>query len=150
MAKKKVSKVVNPRFAKTGEYSKVIGTIESLGQCPFCPDNFRYHKNLILKKLHGWFITESSWPYKNSQKHFLIISPDHKETLAELRARDIESILSLSKWAVQKYRIRGGALTMRFGESDFTGATVSHLHAHLIYPANGKGKNYKTVIFPIG
>ncbi len=150
MVEKKTTKVVNPRFAKTGEYRKVINNIETIGQCPFCPDNFRYHKKPILRKSNGWFITENSWPYKNSQKHFLIFSPDHKETLAELTARDIESILRLSKWAVKKYQIRGGALTMRFGESDFTGATVSHIHAHLIYPAQGKGSHSKTVIFHVG
>lgn len=150
MLKRKRTKVVNPRFAKTGEYRKVIETIETIGQCPFCPDNFRYHKKPILKKLHGWLITENSWPYKNSQKHFVIISPNHKETLAELTIRDIESILRLSNWAIKKYKIRGGALTMRFGEPDFTGATVSHLHAHLIYPEKGKGAHAKTVMFPIG
>ncbi len=150
MTRKKSTKIVNPRFAKTSEYREVIGTIEKVGQCPFCPDNFRYHKKPILKKLNGWFITENSWPYKNSQKHFLIISSTHKETLTELSAQDIESVLRLSKWGVKKYKIPGGALTMRFGESDFTGATVSHLHAHLIYPARGKGHHSKTVMFPIG
>lgn len=150
MAKKKVPSVVNPRFAKTGEYRKVIETIEETGRCPFCPDNFRYHKKPVLKKLRGWFITENSWPYKNSRKHFIIISPVHKEKLTEMRAQDIESILALSKWAVRKYQIRGGALTLRFGESNFTGATVSHLHAHLICPAQGKGNHSKTVPFPIG
>ncbi len=150
MLKKRKTRVVNPRFAKTGEYKKVIGAIETIGQCPFCPDNFHYHKKPILKKLRGWFITENSWPYKNSQKHFVIISPDHKETLAELNIRDIESILRLSKWVVKKYKIRGGALAVRFGESNFTGATVSHLHAHLIYPAKGKRGHSKTVLFPVG
>ena len=64
--------------------------------------------------------------------------------------RDIESIYCLAKWAAKKYKIQGGALTMRFGESNFTGATVSHLHAHLIYPAVGKRNHSKTVVFPIG
>ena len=150
MKKKRKSGVVNPRFAKTGEYRDVIGTIEATGQCPFCPDNFRYHKNPILKKLHGWAITENSWSYKNAQKHFIIIPNDHKETLSDVSPDDMENILRLSKWATRKYKIRGGALTMRFGESDFTGATVSHLHAHLIYPAKGKNNRGKTVMFPIG
>lgn len=150
MPQKKRAKVVNPRFAKTGEYRGVIDTIATIGQCPFCPENFRYHKKPILKKLNGWFITENSWPYKNSQKHLLIISLKHKENLAELNTKDIDSILRLGKWAVKKYEIRGGALTMRFGESDFTGATVSHIHAHLIYPAKGRGAHAKTVVFPIG
>jgi len=144
------SSVVNPRYAKSKGYRDVIDTIQNIGKCPFCPDNFKYHKEPILKKLNGWFITKSSWPYKNSQKHFLIISPVHKENLAQLTFKDINSVLSLSKWATKEFEIKGGALTLRFGDTNFTGATVSHLHAHLIYPAKGRGKHSKTVNFPIG
>lgn len=39
---------------------------------------------------------------------------------------------------------------MRFGNTDYTGATVSHLHAHLIYPEVDKSKKSKTVNFPVG
>lgn len=146
----KKTRAVNPRFAKGKEYRQVIGAIDKIGHCPFCPENFKYHKKPILKKMSGWALTENSWPYKNTQKHFIIIAPNHKETLGELQPKDFETILHLSQWVVKKYNIRGGALTMRFGESDVTGATVSHLHAHLIYPSVGKGGKAKTVNFPVG
>ncbi|MEK7109184.1 MAG: HIT domain-containing protein [Patescibacteria group bacterium] len=148
--KKKGKKLVNPRFAKGGGYGEIINSIASIGHCPFCPENFKYHKKPALKKMGGWFITESRWPYKNSQKHFLIISTKHHETLGELKAADMRTILSLATWAVKRYKIKGGGLTMRFGDSDFTGATVSHLHAHLIYPQETKAGIGKTVNFPIG
>ena len=150
MKKTSQKKVVNPRFAKSKEYGKVIHTIAAIGKCPFCPENFRYHKKPILKKNRGWFITENSWPYKNSQQHFIIISKNHKEKIQELKPADLQHILALATWAVKKYQIRGGALTLRFGETDFTGATVSHLHAHLIYPQAARNGVGKTVNFPIG
>lgn len=146
----KKSKVVNPRFAKDKEYRRVIDSIDKIGHCPFCPENFKYHKKPILKTLNGWVITENSWPYKNAEKHFLLIAIKHKETLDDLTAKDLGAILELSQWAVRKYRLQGGALALRFGKTDFTGATVSHLHAHLIYPSLQKGGKTKTVSFPIG
>ena len=149
-SKNKAPRVVNPRFAKDGEYRQVIGAIGAIGRCPFCPDNFRYHKKPILRKSGGWILTENSWPYKNAQKHFIIIAQDHKEKLDEIHPRDLEAILRLSKWAIKKYHIRGGALAMRFGESDNTGATVHHIHAHLISPILRKDDIAKTVNFPIG
>jgi len=144
------AKVVNPRFAKGKEYRNVINTIGNIGHCPFCPENFKYHKKPILRKLNGWILTENSWPYKNAKKHFIIISEDHKEILNDLKPGDLENILRLSRWAIRTYSILGGALMMRFGESDYTGATVTHLHAHLIYPSIAKNGKSKTVNFPVG
>jgi diadenosine tetraphosphate (Ap4A) HIT family hydrolase len=144
-------KVVNKRFALgKGEYENVINDIEMKGKCPFCPDNFKYHKNPILKKTGSWFITENSWPYKNTEYHFLIINTNHKENFKELTVKDWNSIKEITDWAINKYKLKGGALALRFGETEYTGATVCHIHAHLIYPKLDKNKKTKTVYFPVG
>ncbi|MBI4692285.1 MAG: HIT domain-containing protein [Candidatus Terrybacteria bacterium] len=142
----KKKKVVDIRFAiKRDGYREVIAEIEKKGKCPFCPDNFKYHKHPVLKKQGDWFITQISWPYKNNNFHFIIISKRHKEKISELLSNDMKNILSLAQWVAKKYKIKGGAIAMRFGKTDYTGATVCHLHAHLIAPKLGK-----TVNFPIG
>ena len=144
-------KVVNKRFTKgRDEYRKVIDEIEHKGKCPFCPENFKYHKKPILKKNGSWFLTESSWPYKNSKYHFLIINLKHKELFNELTKKDWESIRLLINWVIKKYKLKGGAFALRFGDTDYTGAKVCHVHAHLIYPELDKNKKSKTVVFPIG
>lgn len=141
----KKKKVVDPRFAKEKDYRDVLKTIETKEKCPFCPDNFQYHKHPVLKKYGKWFITKISWPYENNKFHFIIIREKHRENVSELTASDMGDILFLAKWAVNKFKIKGGAIAMRFGETSYTGATVCHLHAHLIVPKKGK-----TVNFPIG
>ncbi len=143
---------VDPRFAKgKGEYKGVIRKIAGEGHCPFCPENFKYHKHPILRRAGGWFITHSSWPYKNTRFHFLIWGTAHKEKFSELSLGDWRNITALTAWAIKKFKIRGGGLALRFGETAYTGATVCHLHAHLIVPKiNAKTKKAKTVVFPIG
>jgi ATP adenylyltransferase len=143
--KNKPRQVVNPRFAKTAEYYEVIKMIEKKGECPFCPGNFKYHQYPILKRKNGWIITRCSWPYKNTEQHFLIISEKHGETLSFLTSTDLSSVCSLADWVGKEFGIKGGVLTVRFGSTDITGATVCHLHFHLIVPKRGK-----TVNFPIG
>ncbi len=140
-----MKKVVNPKYAKSGEYQGVIEKIARSGQCPFCPDNFRHHKHPILKKQGGWFVTKNSWPYANAKNHFVIISAAHKENLNELTPEDLKTVKSLADWMVKKFKIKGGALALRFGDTDYTGATVCHLHFHLIVP-----KKNRTVNFPVG
>jgi len=127
-----------------------LKTIEKTKKCPFCKENFKYHKKSILKKEKGWFITKSTWPYKNTQYHFLIIPEKHKENFSQLSFFDFKIVSKLINWAIKKYKIKGGGFLLRFGESIYTGSTVCHLHFHLIVPQiNKKNKTAKTVYFPI-
>lgn len=141
----KKRKVVDTRFAKSEEYKSVLSTIKKEGKCPFCPDNFKYHKHPILESSHDWFISESSWPYENAKHHFILLKVFHTERIKELLPGDMSDVLVLVQWATREFGIKGGALAMRFGDTAHTGATVCHLHFHLIVPKKGK-----TVNFPIG
>ena len=146
-----MKKVVNKTFAKRNtEYAQVISSIEKKGKCPFCPDNFKYHKEPVLKDGGDWLITKNSWPYENTKYHFIIISKKHKENFNNLKNSDFESVKKLVNWAIKKFKIKGGGLVIRFGDTDHTGATVCHLHFHLISPELSKDKKAKTVWFPIG
>ncbi len=147
--KRKNKKVVDPRSAKNGRYRAILQEIEGVGICPFCPGNFRWHTKPILKREGGWLITENFKPYKNAQRHFLIIKEKHCEQIEKLAPRDWRSMSRLAVWAVKKFKIKGGGLALRFGDTAHTGASVCHLHAHLIVPRL-KNKRAETVWFPIG
>lgn len=146
---KKSNKLVDNRYAKSGMYKKVIDEIASQKVCPFCPETFKWHTKPILKRLDGWLITENFSPYENAKFHFLIVGEKHKEEMSELTPKDWRSITSLISWATNEFKIKGGGITMRFGDSLYTGATVKHLHLHLISPEVKSGKA-KPVYFPIG
>lgn len=144
-------KVVDTRFAKTEDYRKTLDIIQEKGKCPFCPENFKYHKKPIFKKVKGWFVTENSWPYKNSKHHFLIIGEKHQEKFSDLKASDMSSVMMLVNWTIKKYKLSGGGLMLRFGDTTYTGSTVCHLHFHLMVPKlNKKTKQADAIWFPIG
>ncbi|MFH1714484.1 MAG: HIT domain-containing protein [Candidatus Nealsonbacteria bacterium] len=146
-----MKKFVNIRNAKKGEYKRVIEEILKTGKCPFCKENFKYHKKPVYKRKNGWFLTNNSWPYKNTKHHLIILGNKHKENFSELTKSDFESVVYLTNWALKKWKIKGGGLAMRFGDTNYTGASVSHIHFHIISPEiNKKTKRSKTVNFPIG
>lgn len=148
---KSKKKVVDKTYAKSEEYRKVIEVIEKEAKCPFCKENFKYHKNKILKKEKGWFITKNSWPYKDIKFHFIIISEKHKEFFEELNVDDFEAVSVLVNWVIKEYKIKGGGIALRFGDTRYTGATVCHLHFHLIVPKiYNKTKRALTINFPVG
>jgi ATP adenylyltransferase len=142
-------KVVDERYARErDDYLQALREIQARGDCPFCEDDLGgWHKKPILHKIGSWLITEASWPYENAKHHFMIVvTRDHMTTFAEMNLNDWESVSDLVEWATREYNIKGGALTARFGDTAFTGATVCHLHFHLIVPDIEQGH----VVFPIG
>ncbi len=140
-----MKKFVDIRYAKSADYRAVLQEIIKDGKCPFCPENFRWHRKPVLRKTGNWVITKASWPYKNSRLHFLIIGKKHKENFPKLALEDFMQISSLLRWAIRKFKILGGGIALRFGDTAYTGATVKHLHFHLVVPEKGKVVN-----FPIG
>jgi len=144
-------KFVNIKNARRGKYKEVIKEIATTDKCPFCKENFKYHKKLVSKRKNDWFLTNNSWPYKNTGYHLIILGDKHKENFSELTKKDLESVAYLTNWAIKKWKIKGGGIAMRFGDTDYTGASVSHIHFHIISPKiDKKTKQAKTVNFPIG
>lgn len=153
MSKKDSGIYVDPRYAgrKDDGYGNVIADIIKNGCCPFCPEYFKWHQKPILKKAGGWFITESSWPYENAEHHYLIIPERHIEHVTELEKDDLSTVLDLVNEVVKKNNILGGGIALRFGDTRYTGATVVHLHFHLIVPHKEDAKDAsETVYFPFG
>lgn len=142
-------KVVHTENARDEDYRAILNEINTEGKCPFCPDNFKYHKKPVLKTEGNWFITENFKPYQNAAHHFLIIGFKHKEHFSELTATDFKEVQKLVNWATETFGISGAALTVRFGAGEYTGASVCHLHFHLISPIKKDGK-VQPVHFPIG
>jgi diadenosine tetraphosphate (Ap4A) HIT family hydrolase len=144
------STYVNITYAKSDDYKNTIQDIVDKGVCPFCKENFKWHRKPIISHSGNWFITESTWPYKNSKYHFLVICEDHKIDITDLSTEDLNNVLNLVKSTVRLHKIKGGGLTLRFGSTIFTGATVQHLHFHLIVPDVTEDKPVNPVYFPIG
>lgn len=139
---------VDQRNARAAGYRETMEEIVADGSCPLCPP-MKWHPNPTLKEDGRWFITKNSHPYPNTEHHFLVICKRHIEDLSDLSGRDLSSLLKLVKWATKEFNIQGGGLTMRFGDTLYTGATIKHLHAHLIVPEVKDGEP-KPVYFPIG
>lgn len=122
----------NPKARPTKEYAKVIDKIAQDGVCPFCPEQIsKYHKRPLEEKVY-WTITDNMYPYKPSKHHRLIIHRTHITHISEVLPPAWHELIEIFTKEVADKKITGGTLIMRFGETKFTGASVTHLHAHVI------------------
>lgn len=114
-------------------YNKVISKIDQDGVCPFCQEHInKYHKNPILHEGRFWILTDNMYPYKNTKNHFLLIHKNHIENFSEITTDSWLELQDICKLEISNRKIAGGSFFMRFGDTKYTGATVNHLHAHIV------------------
>lgn len=129
--------------ARLKNQKTVMERIRKDGVCPFCPEHIRkYHKNPILKEGNFWLATANAFPYDGARMQLLFIYKKHATRLSETEKGAWPELIKHVLWAESKFKLRGSSLLLRSGETDFTGATVSHLHAHMI--AGGRKPSGKT------
>ena len=57
-------------------------------------------------------------------------------------------LLDHIRWIKDKFKIAGGGFFMRFGDHQYTGATIAHLHAHIISGIK-QGKKTEKIKVPL-
>lgn len=123
---------VDPNNAGKGAYGQLVQAIAQTGKCPFCPGEFEKYNPPPLLTCNGWFAAKSLRPYRNTTHHFVLISVEHKETLADLTPEDLQALQYLRQWLVDTYQLKGFVYFMRVGDMRYTCASVQHLHEHLV------------------
>lgn len=149
MKKKGEHTTVDPNNARDKNYQKLLEKCQAEGTCPFCP--ISPERNPTLKEINGWVITTCNPPYKEADKHFLLVPKKHITSITDLLTDDLIAIKDGILWLIKEYSIPGGGITMRFGDTKYAGSTVVHLHVHL-FVTKLKDDQSKAIpiYFPIG
>jgi ATP adenylyltransferase len=99
--------------------------------CPFCEEHlYSVHPNPIEARNY-WFVTNNAYPYGPKKEHVLFIHKAHVSHVSELSPEAWEELQEIVNEENKKRGITGATFMMRFGETKYTGSTVTHLHAHL-------------------
>lgn len=132
MEKKQVD-VGNALVVPRDDYVETLEAIIAGGFCPFCEEHFfKHHRKPILYRTAHWLVTENSWPYDGTEFHILFIAIRHIERTDELSATEWLDLKDLHRKFVEENKIKGSTFFIREGDTSITGASVTHLHAHLV------------------
>jgi ATP adenylyltransferase len=131
--KKRAVDVGNAQVVPREDYEKVLRSIITKGFCPFCEEHlFKHHRQPLAYKSKHWIVTKNAWPYEGSKHHYLFITRTHVEATEDLPVAVWTDLLKMYKKLITDHAIKGAALMLRSGNTKYTGASVNHLHAHLI------------------
>jgi diadenosine tetraphosphate (Ap4A) HIT family hydrolase len=146
------NKFVDLKNSRGGTQDEVMKLIIKRGEDPFSVENLKkYHKEPILFETDHWLITKSQWPYKNTEKHILLISKRYIEKPTQLSNEEKLDLFECLRLSEEKLGVVGGGFCMRFGDTSLSGATVKHLHAHIIVPdLNSTSYDKERVQFFVG
>lgn len=139
----------NARFEKQRE---IMESAERAGLCPFCPGQIDAEgMQPVIRKGRFWHLRLNRWPYASTTLHLLAIANAHAKNLRDMPPEAMAELWEHFQWAENHYELEAGAIGIRFGKPSLNGATVSHLHAHLIVAdPDTKKPSYKKVRFAMG
>lgn len=143
------SKHINRAAARTPEQQTQYEAIAEAGVCPFCPEHygkFDYQDPPIHETEH-WYTIANMRSYDYTQLHNVIIAKNHVLFPDELTQ---EAWLDLQENLAHFRRVLNlgyAAVGMRMGDPVETGASVGHLHAHLVQPDPEQTGPDKSVVF---
>jgi diadenosine tetraphosphate (Ap4A) HIT family hydrolase len=136
--------------ARYPDQKAVMTKIIAAGESPFLPQNLaKYHPHPIIKQGKYWYITKNQWPYSHTLHHYLIIANKYWTKLEQITPTAMAEVITLAQWLQKKFSIPGGALALRFGDTNYSGGSVDHLHFQFIVPDLHDPK-YEKIRFAIG
>lgn len=148
--KKRTVDVGNAVIVPRTDYEQVLHSIIAKGFCPFCEEHlFKHHRKPVEYKTRHWLATKNAWPYEGSRYHFLFITRAHIEAIEDVPVTVWSDLQKLYKKVVRGNNIKGATLMIRSGDTRYTGASVNHLHVHLV-SGSPRTKNTKPIKALVG
>lgn len=128
------TKHVNMAHARMPHQRDTMAQIVRDGVCPFCREHLEtYHTKPILHETEHWVLTENFAPYEGARVHLLLVAKQHCTLPAELAPAAWLDLQTVLEYVRTTYDMPGATFVMRWGDTDYTGASVSHLHAQLVH-----------------
>jgi ATP adenylyltransferase len=118
---------------RTAEQRAEMARLDAAGVCLFCPEELARHpRQRILLSTRHWTATPNEFPYAGTSAHILLIPDQHATDLLEL-SDEVRADFWVALAAVaQASALRYYGLGVRNGDCRLTGATIQHVHAHVL------------------
>lgn len=118
---------------RTAEQAAEMRSLEARGLCLFCPDGLRRHqRQQILFSTRHWDVTPNEFPYQGTALHLLLVPHEHAGDLLDLPAEAQQDFWTALGLVRERYQLRYYGLGVRNGDCRYTGATIRHVHAHVL------------------
>jgi len=107
--------------------------LEAAGICLFCPDSLRAHaRQGVLFETKHWAVTPNAYPYRGTSLHLLVVPHQHVNDMLDLDDEAGADFWAALRLIRDQFELAHYGLGVRNGDCRFTGATIVHVHAHVL------------------
>jgi diadenosine tetraphosphate (Ap4A) HIT family hydrolase len=118
---------------RTDEQLAEMRRLEAAGICLFCPVALRVHaRQRVTFETRHWMVTPNAFPYAGTALHLLVIPKQHANDLLDLEDEALADFWGALREVRARYDLDHYGLGVRNGNCSFTGATIAHVHAHVL------------------
>ena len=101
--------------------------------CFFCKNNYlKVVASSAIYESKYWYIKKNDYPYEGAIHHYLIPSKKHLTKVTDIAPAAWIDLLKVIKWLEKHLRVKGASIFVRSGDMSYTGATLDHIHFHLL------------------
>lgn len=124
---------------RTAEQLADMRQLEAQGVCLFCPAGLASHaRQQILFRTRHWTVTPNKFPYPGTILHLLLVPHQHAADLLDLDEETRQDFWTALASVRHRYGLGYYGLGVRNGDCRFTGATIRHVHAHVLVGDTGQ------------
>ena len=119
---------------RTAEQLAEMQRLEAAGICLFCPGGARDagRQRAVLWESRHWAVLPNDFPYRGTMLHLLVVPHEHVNDMLDLDEESLGDFWDVLKVIRQRFSLDHYGLGVRNGDCGFTGATIAHVHAHIL------------------
>ena len=103
------------------------------GICLFCPEHLRRHpRQRTLLSTRHWTATVNEFPYEGTSLHLLLVPHRHAADMLDLPAEVRDDFWAALAGVAREHELSHYGLGIRNGDCRLTGATIEHVHSHIL------------------
>ena len=131
--KKEKTEFLNFKHVRVNKQREQMEQIKKDGVCPFCIEHFtKYHEAPIEREGDWWILSKNDFPYSGTSIHYILVYKRHITQPSDINPDAWVEFGEHLSFLNKKYAKDGGSIFMRFGNTDYTGASIDHIHAQFI------------------
>ncbi len=118
---------------RTAEQLAEMERLEAAGICLFCPAGLRVHtRQRAGWETRHWMVLHNEFPYPGTAIHLLVVPHKHVTDMLDLDDESLGEFWDVLKTIRDRFGLGHYGLGVRNGNCGFTGATIAHVHAHVL------------------
>lgn len=114
-------------------YAQTVGS----GSCPFCGPTSQMpseiQERMVLEGVH-WRAWHNPFPYSGHREHLILAPIEHWTQPSDLSPAAMLEWMEMNIRLIAQFELPGGGLVMRFGDHEYKGGSITHLHSHIQVP----------------